>query len=153
MKLKLKRIAKQDLYTIGNLYIDDVKFCDTLEDTDRGISSTMSLKDINSKKLYGITAIPTGIYEITLNVVSPKFSKYPQYNFCNGKLPRLINVPGYEGVLIHIGNHPKDTAGCILVGKNKAKGAVLESTETFKQLYIRMQKAIENNEKITIEIL
>ena len=49
------------------------------------------------------TAIPRGIYELTLDIVSPKFSKYDFYKeVCNGKLPRLKNVKGFEGILIHV---------------------------------------------------
>lgn len=66
--------------------------------------------------------------------------------------PRLLKVPGYEGILIHIGNSDTDTDGCILVGKNKAVGKVLESTVTFKALYEILKKTDERGEKIYIEI-
>lgn len=138
MELTLKRIAKKANYTIGKLYIDGTYFCDTLEDTDRGLDQSMDLETIREKKVKGYTAIPTGTYIVTLNVVSPKYSKRSQYNFCKGKVPRLLDVPGYEGILIHTGNYPKDTEGCILVGKNTKVGAVLDSTNTFKELYSRL---------------
>lgn len=144
MELELKRIAKRDTYTIGRLSIDGQRFCDTLEDTDRGLDQKMSLAVLKARKRKGITAIPTGRYKVTLGVKSPKYSKRPAYNFCEGYVPRLINVPAYEGVLIHIGNYPQDTEGCILVGRNTKVGAVLDSTETFKQLYAILQKATDN---------
>ena len=144
MELELKRIAKRDTYTIGRLSIDGQLFCDTLEDTDRGLDQKMSLAVLKARKRKGITAIPTGRYKVTLGVKSPKYSKRPAYNFCEGYVPRLINVPAYEGVLIHIGNYPQDTEGCILVGRNTKVGAVLNSTETFKQLYAILQKATDN---------
>ena len=144
MELKLHRLFKNNTYSIGKLYIDDVYFCDTLEDTDRGIKSTMTIDEIAKLKQKSITAIPTGRYKITLSIQSPKFKSYAQYAFCNGYLPRLINVPGFEGVLIHIGNKPEDTDGCILVGKNKAKGQVLESTTTFKELYNKLKQSTED---------
>jgi hypothetical protein len=144
MELELKRIAKRDTYTIGRLSINGQRFCDTLEDTDRGLDQKMSLAVLKARKRKGITAIPTGRYKVTLGVKSPKYSKRPAYNFCEGYVPRLINVPAYEGVLIHIGNYPQDTEGCILVGRNTKVGAVLNSTETFKQLYAILQKATDN---------
>ena len=100
-KLKLERAYKKEGYTIGNLYVNGGFFCNTLEDTDRGLTSKMSPLEIAGRKIPGQTAIPTGKYDITLNVVSPKFGKRPAYAFCGGKLPRLLNVPGFEGVLIH----------------------------------------------------
>jgi hypothetical protein len=106
MELELKRIAKRDTYTIGRLSINGQRFCDTLEDTDRGLDQKMSLAVLKARKRKGITAIPTGRYKVTLGVKSPKYSKRPAYNFCEGYVPRLINVPAYEGVLIHIGNYP-----------------------------------------------
>lgn len=101
-------------------------------------------------KRYGATAIPVGRYQVTLKVQSQKFSKKKQYEFCDGYLPRLINVPAFEGVLIHIGNTAKDTEGCILVGRNTKVGKVLESGVTFLKLYERLKEA-EGYIFITIE--
>ena len=141
MKLELKRIFRGPKYTIGKLYVDNQYICDTLEDTDRGLKQTDSLSSIQKKKVYGQTAIPTGTYGITLNVISPKFKDRSWAKFCNGKLPRLLNVPGYDGVLIHVGNKPEDTLGCILVGYNKIKGQLINSTEAFKKLYSVLSKS------------
>lgn len=153
MNLKLKRIAKKSSYTIGKLYVDGKYFCDTLEDTDRGLISYKPESELRRLKVKGKTAIPTGKYEITLSIVSPKFSKYASYKFCGGKLPRLLNVPIYEGVLIHIGNDADDTEGCILVGRNKVVGKVIKSGETFKALYTELLKAKAKGETIWIEIV
>lgn len=153
MKLTLKRIAKRNTYTIGKLYIDGKYFCDTIEDKDRGLKQTMSISEIKSKKVYSQTAIPTGTYKVAMNVVSPKMSKKAVYQqICNGRVPRLLNVPGYEGVLIHIGNTAEHSAGCVLVGKNTVVGKVLNSTETFRNLYAILDKANKNKEEITITI-
>lgn len=144
MELLLKRIARRETYTIGHLYIDGKYFCDTIEDKDRGLTQSMPQAVIRATKRKGVTAIPTGRYRITMDVRSPKFSqkRYERnYGFCDGFLPRLINVPGYEGVLIHIGNTAKDTDGCILVGKNTKVGKVLESRATFVKLYEKMKNA------------
>lgn len=153
MKLTLKRIAKRDTYTIGRLYINGEYFCDTLEDKDRGLKQSMSLSEIKAKKVYGKTAIPAGEYEITLHTISPKYSKKPWFvKFCGAKMPRILNIPGYDGVLIHEGNSDKDTCGCVLVGKNTVVGKVLESKNTFAKLYPILKAASDKGERITINI-
>ena len=70
MELKLRRIAKKNGYTIGKLSVDGKYFCDTLEDVDRGLVSTMAIDILKKKKLAHITAIPTGRYEVTMSVIS-----------------------------------------------------------------------------------
>lgn len=152
MKLTLKRTFKGPQYTIGKLYVNGVYECDTLEDTDRGLNETQSLLEIQSKKVYGQTAIPYGTYKIDMNTVSPKFKDRSWAKFCGGKLPRLIDVKGYEGVLIHVGNKAEDTLGCILVGENKVKGQVINSTATFQELYSVMLKAKLLGEELSLTI-
>jgi hypothetical protein len=152
MELNLKRVSKTNNYTIGQLYINGKYECDTLEDTDRDLTSSMSLEEIKSKKIYGNTAIPKGIYKITLDIVSPKFKDRVWAKFCNGKLPRLLDVKGYDGVLIHVGNKVGDTLGCILVGKNTSNGVISNSTITFKKLYSYLLVAKEKGDKLTIKI-
>ena len=154
MKLLLKRSYKGEKYTIGKLFVDGSYYCDVLEDKDRNLSSSMSLEEINKIKIPRETAIPTGTYKITLDVVSPRFSKYPFYmEVCDGKLPRLLNVPGYEGVLIHVGDGirgPEMTEGCLLIGKNEIVGGLLHGKEVFKDLYNKLLQDKDNLE-ITIQ--
>lgn len=138
MKLKLKRVAYRPTYTIGKLYIDDVYFCDTLEDTNRDENNNGQF-DNGEIKVWGQTCIPFGKYKICM-MNSPKFKKV---------LPRLMAVPHFEGILIHPGNVPEDTHGCILVGENKEKGKVLNSTVTFN----RLMSVIMGEKDVTIEIV
>lgn len=152
MKLRLKRIFRGDKYTIGKLYINEVYECDTIEDTDRMLTSQMSVDEIASKKVYGETAIPTGTYKIDMDTVSPKFQNRSWAKPYNGKLPRLIDVKGYSGVLIHVGNKPEDTLGCILVGRNRIKGSVVESTECFYKLMSVLLGASKAGEDIYITV-
>lgn len=152
MEIKVKRRFKGANYTIGSLYVNGVYECDTLEDPDRGLTNDMPLSVIQTKKVYGNTAIPTGTYGIDMNIVSPKFKDRSWAIFCSGKLPRLRDVRGYEGVLIHVGNKPSDTLGCLLVGQNKLKGQVINSTETFVKLYNKMDAAHKRGEPINITI-
>lgn len=142
MELKLKRIAKKPTYTIGKLYIDGKYFCDTIEDTDRGLSSTMNEAVIVAKKIKHKTAIPAGKYAVDMRTVSPRFGSQAFYkDVCGGRVPRLQGVKGFEGVLIHCGNTAEDSSGCILVGYNTVKGMVTNSKATFRRLYQVIAKA------------
>ena len=149
MKLVLKRINNQDNYCEGKLYIDGIYQCDVIEDTDRGLTNEMPVAEIQSKKVYGETAIPKGTYQITLDIVSPKFKNRSWATFCEGKLPRLLDVPGFEGVLIHTGNEASNSLGCLLVGQKTKDGWISNSTQTFKNLYYKLKQATD---QITITI-
>lgn len=145
MELTLRRIARRDTYTIGKLYVDGVYECDTIEDKDRGLTSEMSQAEILRKKVYGETAIPAGRYRVRMDQPSPKYqqkAKQEAYykQFCD-HMPRLENVKGYSGVLIHPGSTEKDTMGCLLVGENKVVGRVINSRHSFKVLYDKLMKA------------
>lgn len=134
MQLTLVRTDRQPNYTVGSLFINGEFFCYTLEDKDRGLTSDMSLEDIQSKKIYGKTAIPKGIYFIDMNTVSTKFKDRLWAKPYDGKLPRLLDVPGYEGILIHVGNTVEDTSGCILVGTEYFNGVLKNSATAFTSL-------------------
>ena len=143
MELVLTRIAKRKTYTIGRLAIveriDDeylagekeVYFCDTLEPTWRDYAH-------GAYKVKGRSAIPEGRYAVVISW-SPKFGAW---------LPILLGGPEFnkqwQGIRIHAGNTAKDTQGCILVGKNREVGKVLESR---KWLYELKQKIVEAKDK------
>lgn len=130
MKLLLRRIAKRDTYTIGRLYIDGKYFCDTLEDTDRNLTSEMDEEYIRQQKVYGKTAIPSGVYQVEITY-SPKFKK---------QMPLVKDVKGFQGIRIHSGNTDEDTEGCILVGKNTKVGMVTDSRKTYNALFTRLSQ-------------
>ena len=143
MELILKRIAKRKTYTIGRLYIreqvmdeylpgtEDKYFCDTLEPTWRDYAN-------GAYKVKGRSAIPEGRYAVVISW-SPKFKQW---------LPILLGGPEFnrkwQGIRIHAGNTAKDTEGCILVGKNREVGKVLDSR---KWLYELKQKIVEVKDK------
>ena len=129
-------------YTIGSLSIDGKKFCDTLEDKVRDLNKN-GVFDGDEKKVYGETAIPYGTYDVVVDY-SPKFKR---------ELPRLQNVKHFEGILIHRGNTAEDSAGCILVGENKVKGKVVNSTPYEKELVRILKEAQDRKEPITIKIV
>lgn len=149
MKLLLTRTEKNKRNTIGILSIDGIFFCNTLEDTDRELKQTDSIEHIEDVKVFGETAIPTGTYKVDMNTVSPKFKDKEWAKPYEGKLPRLVDVPGFEGVLLHVGNSEQDSLGCILVGE-KSGNTLINSTKTFKQL---MNVLTKTKEDITITII
>ena len=135
MELILERIAKRKTYTIGRLYeayqqgVGEglLYFCDTLEPTWRDYEH-------GAYKVKGRSAIPEGRYAVVISF-SPKFRQW---------LPILLGVPKFEGIRIHAGNTSEDTEGCILVGKNREVGKVLDSR---KWLYELKQKIVEAKDK------
>lgn len=141
MLIEVKRLYKKADYTIGKMYIDGEYFCDTLEDTDRGLAQGMSLSELKEMKEYGKTAIPTGEYALSVTF-SNRFHK---------DLPQIQNVPAFSGIRIHTGNTSADTEGCILVGKNKAKGKVLDSRKTMAELMRILDYYIQDEIRIRIE--
>ena len=141
MKIQIKRWYGPN-YTIGKMSIDGIYFCDTLEDVNR--DSNLNGKFDNGEiKVFGDTCIPKGIYNVIVSF-SPKFKR---------DLPRLLNVPSFEGILIHAGNTTNDTHGCILVGENRVKGQVINSRKYENLIVEKCKDAIKRGEKITIEIL
>ena len=140
MRLTLIRKWNKKDYCIGDLYIDGVWFCNVLEDTDRGLKDEMSEEEIKKLKVKGETAIPTGIYHVYITW-SPKYNK---------PMPLIEGVKGYSGIRIHSGNTAKDTEGCLIVGKNKEVGKVLESRKMYNALFKRLQ---QTNERIIIDIM
>lgn len=141
LALYLERRWKKAEYTIGILYINGVYFCEVLENP------------VRPEKILGHTAIPAGTYRIDMNTVSPRFKGRAWAVEYNGIVPRLLAVPNYTGVLIHPGNTTADTTGCLLPGRNRAIGKVLDSQTTYKRLMDEyLIPARNNGTKITIKI-
>lgn len=134
MKLILNRIFLSKEATVGELFVNDKKQCNTLEDIVRP----------DGEKVYGKTAIPTGTYEIKLTN-SPRFKKV---------LPEILNVPNFAGVRIHPLNRAEESEGCIGVGEwnGKDENWISNSKKTFDKLFTILENANKNKEKITITI-
>lgn len=137
MKLKIERVDIAENYTGGRLYINDGYFADTIEDKDRCLECNPE------DKVYGKSAIPRGTYQCVIDF-SGKFQK---------ELPRLLDVPGFEGIRIHSGNSSEDSLGCILVGKNQHGNWVSDSRSTFARLFAVMEDAYNRGEEITVEVV
>jgi hypothetical protein len=127
MVITIKRLYKTETSTIGELLVNGIWECFTLEDTERKI------------KIKGETAIPKGTYRVIINE-SNRFKRL---------LPLLIDVPNFEGVRIHSGNSNHDTEGCILVGQTRNKNYIGQSRKAFEKLFKKIQTAKD----ITLTIL
>lgn len=149
MELKLKRKYLKEGYTIGDLLVNGDFICNTLEDEVRQLNSA-------SDKVYGKTAIPYGRYKIAMNVISPKFGTVPFYmKVCQGRLPRLVNVPFFEGILFHVADGFRGAdllEGCIGVGENKIKGGLINGKQKFTKLYKLLNEAYKKGEEIWISV-
>lgn len=141
MELVLTRQEKSDYCTIGELTHTGVHICYTLEDKDRGLTQNMTQEELRSKKVKGATAIPTGRYEVILNM-SVRFKKV---------MPLLLNVPGFAGIRIHSGNVAGDTEGCLLVGRKKGVNQIYESKLAYFDVYGIIQEALQR-EKVFITV-
>ena len=139
---------------MGRLSLDGHVLCDTLEPPSHGLTSATVPKTIRDIKRLGRTAIPVGVYRLILGY-SPRFSPRPFYKaYGGGLVPRLLNVSGYEGILIHCGNTVVDTCGCILVGRRADCSTLVESQKTYGRL-IRQYflPATRRGEPMYLEIL
>ena len=107
INLLLVRDTFSDNSTLGELFLNGERLCDTLEnpylDNQRNIS-----------------CIPEGEYEVRL--------RYPRESGTRDYLLLLVkDVPDRDYILFHIGNRPSDTSGCILVGLSSSQDFVNNS--------------------------
>ena len=142
MNLTLKRLNLTPNYTEGELYVNGVYFCKTLEDTNRDLNKNGQF-DNNEKKVYGETCIPYGKYKVILSY-SPKFKR---------ELPEILEVPDFQGIRIHRGNKIADTLGCILCGEKVKNGYLSNSTPYEIKLVELLKQANLRNEESFIEII
>ena len=113
MKLVLQRQPSTAACTLGRLFVDGEPECWTLEDVVRP----------PRVKVDRATAIPPGTYRVEVTH-SPRFGV---------RLPLLHDVPGFVGIRIHPGNTADDTEGCILVGTDRGRNAILRSRAAARQ--------------------
>jgi hypothetical protein len=132
VKLLLDRAQYEKDSTVGDLYIDGVWECVVMEP---GVSEAT------------YPAIPEGEYEILLTP-SPRFKQV---------LPLIINVPGRDGIRIHIGNEPTQTEGCLLPGESvtteQGKPFLIHSKAAFDRLMPKLVDAKARGERIRVEVI
>ena len=147
--------ASTDKSTIGRLYLEECGFlCHILEPPDRGLEKSMPIDEIRKKKVYGSTAIPKGEYEIRL-LVSPSMKDKSYAKKYGGRFPYIMDVPGFDSVLFHPGNTPKDTKACQLPGDfdPSRPDYVANSVEAYKTLMdFYLWPAFLRGDKITYKV-
>lgn len=141
MKIEVRTIYQGKEYIISRMYLDGVYFTDVIEDQIRDLNNDGDLNDPGEEKVYGKTAIPKGIYTLVLSY-SPKFKRI---------LPRILNVPHFEGILIHNGVDEKSSAGCLILGDNKIKGKVVNSKKRLEEFITKLLDS--GDKKHVIEII
>ena len=108
VNLLIIRDTFTDESTMGELFVEGEKFCDTLE-----------LPYLDNKK--SVSCIPVGEYSVRF--------RYPRESATRDYLHLLVkDVPNRDYILFHRGNSAKDTRGCILVGYGSQHNKVNNST-------------------------
>ncbi len=164
MEILIKRKDFSDKSTIGDIEINGLFCCYSLEDTNRDLNKTGNF-DQGEKKIYGVTAIPYGIYEIGWRV-SPHWSKKfenSEYDFKKLEclysvdkgllMPEIMNIPEFTEVMIHPANTPEQLLGCIAPGMTKGVNSILNSIKAFFKIMQKLNTAVKNKEKISLTII
>ena len=132
MEMILERFYLDEHCTRGVLRIPEkgLKFV-TLESKDVMLTKSTNLSAIESYRQNGPVAIPRGEYVVDL-YASKKFG---------GVRPILLNVPGFECVLIREGNYVRQSKGCILVSKTFSGNALWHSMLAVNEVIAAIREA------------
>lgn len=153
MNITVKRKWFTNESTIGELYIDNVFQCYTLEDKDRELDSTMTTADIGKIKVFGKTAIPRGTYPITISQTGIITDVGQRPIGGVKKLPLINNIKGYSGVFTHVGNKATHTEGCLLCGEGKGQDTLISSRPAFNKVFDKIIAAAGANANVVITYL
>lgn len=142
MEIEVLITKKAETYRAGKLSINGKFFCWTIEDKDRGLTKDMPVSNLLTIKKYGVTAIPTGRYKVAMTY-SNRFKEY---------MPQILNVPGFEGIRIHVANTAKDVEGCIGIAYENSEDGFAGNSRKCYADFIKQLKAVEKKETIWITI-
>lgn len=140
MELLVKRTTPTLNTTIGSFYVNGIFESYCLEPCDRGLTSNMTLVEIQKIKIPGVTCQPTGRFLMDW-YYSPDHKVY---------LPRVLQVPDFEDDEVHIGNFKSDTKACLLLGTTFGKDEVLNSKIAIDHFYPQFKSAWDKNEPVHI---
>lgn len=146
MDMLVKRKYLTDNTTIGELYINNVFECYTLEDKDRDLLGSMTTGEIQQKKIFSKTAIPRGTYPVLVTATGITSNVGQK----NGMLPLVNNVRGFSGIRIHVGNNATHTEGCLLLGTSKANDTIGGSTAAVNAAFTKILNAINAGQSVSI---
>jgi hypothetical protein len=117
--------------TLSDVSIDGAFECYGLEDERRDV------------KVAGETRIPPGMYRVGVRTEGRFHTRYSaRFARFHAGMLHVLDVPGFEFILIHVGNTDDDTAGCLLTGQSCAASAagsltVGASVPAYKALYAK----------------
>lgn len=140
MRILVKRLFRTKKTTISSVLIDGKLQCFGLENT------------FNQPKILGKTRIPCGTYRVGLRTVGGKHRKYlKRFPTLHKGMLHIKDVPGFEHILIHIGNFHQDTDGCLLLGRSVAHRSetgymVSDSKAAYKEFYAKVIAAARNGD-------
>lgn len=133
---RVPKDSSREKFTLGKMYRNGVKFCETCEDEDRHLEANPNAK------VKGLTAIPRGRYKLTTSF-SHRFKKV---------LPEVLNVPGFTGVRIHGGNRAEDSEGCVLAGRVRIQDGIAQCKDTVEAIIDLIDDAEDRGEESYLEI-
>lgn len=137
MKIVLERFAFGETSTLGALYAmrdngSRERLCWTLEDERR------------RTKVKGETCIPEGRYKVSLRKEGGFHQRYAKkYPAIHNGMLWVRDVPGFEWILLHIGNYESESDGCILLGSTaimspSCEFSVMQSEKAYLAVYHRL---------------
>jgi hypothetical protein len=146
MLIEVLRVYSNDEATLGHLFINNKFQCFTLEDQYR------------AKKVYADTRIPAGLYDITYRTVGGMHTRYKdRFPHMHQGMLWVRNVPGFEYILIHMGNYESQTAGCLLVGMDAVLSGthpyIAHSRMAYEKIYPIIASALNRGEHVVLSIV
>lgn len=144
MEVKAIRFAQKSEATTGLFFIDGDFKCFTLEDMFREV------------KITGETRIPAGKYPLSLAKWGDLHSRYLSKfgsDFHKGMI-MLNDVPGFTGILIHMGANKEHTRGCLLVGtvSNPETGTLTSSEDAYRRIYTPIANELIAGNPVSITV-
>ena len=150
MQLEVLRFSSEADSTNGLLF--------DITDGQRKFLSYTLEDEYRKEKIMSETRVPAGTYNVTLRTEGGFYQDYTERfgsDFNKGML-WVRNVPGFEYILIHIGNTDDNTSGCLLVGDTQNNnqitkdGFIGSSTNNYKRIYPPIAEVLSNNGIVSI---